>query len=444
MTEANPSEPEFDRHEFNRREFLGSSAKNAAGVAVGMVGLSGATAQATVPVSAGDRLAVGVVGVRGQGLTLATRLAAMPDVAVTTICDIDQRLLDEAATALEEGQGGLPRRESDFRRLLDDPTLDAIVVATPDHWHAPMAVQACLAGKDVYLESPVGHTIQEGWLLVNVARESGRVIQSGLQQRSGEHFRSAIEYVRGGKLGEVRLAKAWTVHRRKSIGFRADAKTPEHVDYAAWLGPAPLRPFNPNRFHRNWNWFWDYGCGELGKWGVQMIDIARWGLDVDWPRRVSSVGGKYHFNDDQETPDTQSVHYDFGGTSIVWEHRQWSNRGIEGRSAAVSFHGERGTLIVDRGGWKVYGAKDNVTADASDLLGPHLCDFIDAIRTRREPSADILTGHVSSGLCHLGNISHRLGREVTFDAATSSCNNDDAANALLTKPYRDGWTLPVV
>ncbi len=434
------TETKTPENEFNRREFLGSSAKNAAGVAAGMVGLSGAAAQA----STNNRLAVGVIGVRSQGLAIANSLAGMSDVAVATICDVDQRLLSEAANSIGEQQGISPRQESDFRRLLDDTALDAVVIATPDHWHAPMAVQACLAGKDVYLESPVGHTIQEGRLLVNVARDSGRVVQSGLQQRSGEHFRSAVEFVLAGKLGKVRLAKAWTVHRRKSIGLRADEKSPEHVDYTSWLGPAPQRPFNPNRFHRNWNWFWDYGCGELGKWGVQMIDVARWGLNVDWPQRVSSVGGKYHFNDDQETPDTQSVHYDFGGTSIVWEHRQWSNRGVEGRSAAVSFHGDRGTLIVDRGGWKVYGAKDSVTAEAGDLLEPHLRDFIDAVRMRREPSADILTGHVSSGLCHLGNMAHRLGREVTFDAATTSCGNDEAANALLTKPYRDGWTLPTV
>jgi predicted dehydrogenase len=419
------SQPSTTDAPINRREFLGSSAANAAGVAAGMVGLVGGISLAQG--SPSERVRVAVVGVRNQGRTLAAHLAALPDAEVVAICDVDENQFAAATKMVKEASGRLPRIERDFRRLLDDPSLDALVIATPDHWHAAMTIAACEAGKDVYVETPVSHTLTEAAEMLTVARRQGRVVQTGLAQRSGSHFRTAIEFVRSGKLGAVHLAKAWTVHQRKSIGHKADSPVPPGVDYSAWLGAASPREFNSNRFHHHWQWFWDYGSGELGHWGVHLLDVARWGLDVDWPVYVTASGGKLHFQDDQETPDTLFAQYQFAGKVITWEHRQWSPHGQEGRSAAVAFCGERGTLIVDRGGWKVYGLKDDqsqLTSGPSSFLEPHLRNFIDCVKSRSTPVADLETGYVSSGLCHLGNMAYRAGHRLSFPPESQTPTSD--------------------
>ncbi len=424
---------DFLKHELNRRQFLGNSARNAAGVAAGVVGFGAASFGSESPA---ERVRVGVIGVRTQGRELALALSHQPDVEVASLCDVDSAVLEDARTQLSLQAGSPVVGHADYRAVLDDRSIDAVVVATPDHWHAPIAIAACQAGKDVYVETPVSHTIAEGAAMVAASRESGRIVQSGLQQRSGEHFRSAVELLRSGELGNVRLAKAWVSHRRKSIGRKPESPAPERVDYDRWLGPATAREFTANRFHHNWQWFWDYGSGELGAWGVHLLDVARWGLGVGLPLRVAATGGTHHLQDDRETPDTLSVQYTYPKASILWEHRQWSNHGIEGRSAAVAFYGDNGTLIVDRGGWKVYGRRDSLTADASELQRAHLRDFIDCVKTRRTPQADIEVGHLSSTLCHLGNIAYRVGREVAFDPSAMNFGWDGEANSLLDAETR--------
>jgi predicted dehydrogenase len=435
---------DFLKRAVNRRQFLGSSAKNAAGVAAGMVALAGATAVAGSKSSPGERVRVATIGVRNQGKTLTAHLAGLPDVDVVALCDVDESLRPAATSAATDAHGKAPRWESDFRRILDDRTIDAVVIATPDHWHAPMTILACQAGKDVYVEKPVSHNVREGQQMVAAARRSGRVVQSGLQQRSGTHFQSAVDFVRSGKLGAVHLAKAWTVHRRKPIGRKRDSVPPDGVDYDLWLGPAPLRAFNANRFHYNWHWFWDYGTGELGNWGTHMLDVARWGLGVGLPTRISASGGRFHFDDDQETPDTLVVQYAYPRATIVWEHRLWSTHGVEGRSAAAAFYGEAGTLVVDRGGWKVYDLAETIASDSSEQPIAHLRNFIDCIKSRSRPAADIETGHVSSALCHLGNIAYRVGREVTFYPEVATFGTDREASLLLSREYRSPWDLPSV
>jgi predicted dehydrogenase len=433
---------EFLKRAVNRRQFLGSSAKNAA-VAAGMVGLAGATAVAASSgkATASERVRIATIGVRNQGKSLTSHLAKLPDVEIVALCDVDESLRPTAMSAISDGRPA-PRWESDFRRVLDDPSIDAVVIATPDHWHAAMTILACQAGKDVYVEKPVSHNVREGQQMVAAARRFGRVVQSGLQQRSGTHFQSAVDFVRSGKLGAVHLAKAWTVHRRKPIGRKRDSTPPDGVDYDLWLGPAPARAFNANRFHYNWHWFWDYGTGELGNWGTHMLDVARWGLGVGLPTRVSATGGRFHFDDDQETPDTLVVQYAYPRATIVWEHRLWSTHGVEGRSAAAAFYGELGTLVVDRGGWKVYDFAETIASDSSEQPIAHLRNFIDCIKNRSRPAADIETGHVSSALCHLGNIAYRVGREVTFAPETAAFAGDRDANLLLSRSYRAGWELP--
>jgi predicted dehydrogenase len=430
---------QFLKHEVNRRQFLGSSAKNAAGVAVGMVGL--AAAGASLKAAPSERVRVATIGVRNQGKVLATGLASLGDVEVVALCDVDESLRSAAMRALPETVGRAPRWESDFRRILDDRSIDAVVIATPDHWHAPMTILACDAGKDVYVEKPVSHNVREGLQMVAAARRSSRVVQSGLQQRSGKHFQTAVDFVKSGRLGAVHLAKAWTVHRRKPIGQKRDGAAPEGVNYDMWLGPAPSRPFNANRFHYNWHWFWDYGTGELGNWGCHMLDVARWGLGVDLPTRVSAAGGRFHFNDDQETPDTLMVQYAYPGATIIWEHRLWSTHGVEGRSAAAAFYGDAGTLVVDRGGWKVYDLNETIASDTSEQAIAHLRNFIDCVKTRSRPAADIETGHLSSALCHLGNIAYRVGHEVAFDSTTASFGGDREANLLLSRASRSPWNV---
>ena len=428
----------------NRRQFLGRSAQRAAGVAVGVVGLSAATSVVASGGSANDRVNIGVIGVRNQGKLLTAELAKLGDVEIRTLCDVDESQFAPAIHAATEAGQKAPSVEKDFRRLLDDPSVDAVVIATPDHWHSAMTSLACQAGKDVYVESPATHFAAEGAEMLSAAHRTNRIVQVGLQQRSGTHFISAIDFLRSGKLGQVNLAKAWMVHRRKSIGQKVDCDAPSNVDYAQWLGPAPVRPFNPNRFHFNWRWFWDYGGGELAHWGVHMLDVARWGLAVNLPSRISAVGGKYSFHDDQETPDTLAVQYAFQDKSILWEHRLWSSHGLEGRSSGVSFHGERGTLVVDRGGWKVYDHSDNVTADASDLQGAHLRNFVDCVKNRQSPAADLQTGLAASTLCHLGNIAYRLKREVKFDISRLNCGEDMAANQFLAGPALQTYSKPAV
>ena len=326
-----------------------------------------------------------------------------------------------------------PRWESDFRRVLDDSSIDAVVIATPDHWHAPMTILACQAGKDVYVEKPVSHNVREGQQMVAAARRYGRVVQSGLQQRSGTHFQSAVEFVRSGRLGAVHLAKAWTVHRRKPIGRKRDGMPPDGVDYDLWLGPAPLRPFNANRFHYNWHWFWDYGTGELGNWGTHMLDVARWGLGVGLPNGSRPLAAGSTSTTTRRLLIRSSCSTPIPAPTIVWEHRLWSTHGMEGRSAAAAFYGEAGTLVVDRGGWKVYDLAETVACDSSEQPIAHLRNFVDCIKTRSRPAADIETGHVSSALCHLGNIAYRVGREVTFFPETATFAADREANLLLSR-----------
>ncbi len=416
----------------NRREFLGNSARNAASVAAGVLSLGMSTG--TRQPGPLDSVHVGVIGLGEQGRDLTLQLGKIPGVRIVAICDVDAHVLAAAQHEIMDQTGHRPAIVVPHEQLLARSDVDAVVIATPDHWHASMAIAACQAEKDVYLEQPVGHSIADGQAILKAAREHRRIVQTGLPQRSGLHFQSAIDLLRSGEIGRVHLAKAWAVHRRRSIGRVASSPAPAGVDYRRWLGPTGDRPFNVNHFHQNWPWFWEFGAGELGLWGVQLLDVVRWGLDLDLPSRVIACGGQRAFHDDRETPDTLTVQYEFPEVDVVWEHRQWSSRGIEGRTAAVAFYGEHGTLIVDRSGWKVYDGRPGLFAETSEIRQSHLRNWIDCIRTRQLPAADIAIGERSMLMCHLGNISYRLGREVRFRPDTLSFDSDDEANRLLRGP----------
>lgn len=399
---------------------------------------------------ANERVTLALIGGRNQGRGVARRAIAH-GAQVKTYCDIDDNITAKIVPELEKAQGRPPAAERDYRRVLDDKEIDAVIIATPDHWHTHMALAACQAGKDLYVEKPLSQTIREGQLIRQAVEKYRRVAQVGTQRRSGEHFRAAAEHAASGKLGKICLVKAWMCQVRESIGNPPDGDPPAGVDYDAWLGPAPLRRFNPNRFHYNWRFFWDYGNSELGNQGVHMLDVAIWaiqlmrGLKNCLPHRISSSGGIYWLDDAKEVPDTQVTTYDYGDLLLVWELRSFaSHHAIEGTAAGTSFHGTEATLVVDGRGWKVY-AKDGAVAASMDAAPlRHEQNFLECVKSREQPNAAIEIGRLSTTLCHLGNISHHLRRQVVFDPETETFPGDEAANALLEKRYRDAYPLPSV
>jgi predicted dehydrogenase len=388
-----------------------------------------------------EKINLAVLGVHGRGRDLLHGFSALDDVEIAAVCDPDDNVIPNALKAVNARQKRTPKVVKDLRRIFEDRDIHAVAVATPDHWHALAAIWACQAGKHVYVEKPVSHNLIEGRRMVEAARKYDRIVQAGTQRRSGAHFASAAEFVRSGKLGKVPFARTWIAGNRKSIGHKADAPVPSGVDYDLWLGPAPKRPFNPNRFHYNWHWNWDYGTGELGNNGIHALDLARWVLGLDAPHNIAAGGGKLFYDDDQKTPDTQIAVFDFPGTSVIWEHRIWSKTGDRGEPFGVILYGEKGTLVFDSKGWHV---EDGVTASdkASDPQRPHLRDFLDSIRAHKRPSADIEEGHKSTRLCHLGNIAYRVGRRLAFDASTETLRDDPAANQLLGRSYRAPFVVP--
>jgi len=408
-------------------------------------------------VAAGDKLTIACMGVRGRAGHLLRGFLDLPDVEVAMLCDIDSRLLPAAAKLVQDKKGKAPRTTGDFRRALDDKSIDALVVGTPDHWHALPTILACQAGKHVYVEKPCSHNVREGQVMLAAARKHNRVVQVGIQSRSGRHFAEACEYIRSGALGKVVLARGWEASRQRSTGRPADTAVPAGVDYDLWLGPAPKRPFNPNRFHYNWHWFWDYGNGDIGNQGVHEMDICRWGLNLNTlPRRVVSTGGKFVYQDDQETPNTQSATFDYGGVQIQFEVRgllSHPDGALEFRgnnTIGNTFYGADGFLSIDANGYQIFkGEKHELVKEVKLTENiwdtrPHFNNFIAAVRSRRHEdlTCDIEQGHLSAALCHLANISYRTGRSLRFDSAKETFVNDADANKLLTREYRTPFTLP--
>jgi predicted dehydrogenase len=336
-----------------------------------------------------------------------------------------------------------PTSVKDFRRVLEDKAVQAVAIVTPDHWHAPMAILACKAGKHVYVEKPCSHNPREGELIIEAARKYNRVVQHGTQRRSWPGIVKAVHAVRGGEIGNVRFARAWYANERKSIGRGKGVAVPSTFDYAMWQGPAPERPFRDNLVPYNWHWFWHWGTGELGNNGVHFLDIARWGMNVDYPKRVSSSGGRYFFSDDQETPDTQTAAFEFGDRMILWEHRSSQPRGIDGDRSGASFHGDKGTIQLTRNGFKHFDLKDKLVSESDDPIDldhAHMTDFVDAARKGRRPNADIEDGHKSTLLCHLANIALRTGRTLNVDPKSGHILDDkDAESRFWGREYRSEW-----
>lgn len=432
---------------FNRRRFLKTSVSSV----LGLSALSYSRA-AQVP---NDRVALAIIGigstvpgsVGGRGRQLIPPFSSFKDVDIAYLCDIDESFIPFGQKLLSAGQRREARVEKDLRRILEDKSIDAVVVATPDHWHALATIWACQAGKHVYVEKPASHNLNEGRRMVEAARKYNRVVQLGTQSRSSASLARAAELVRSGKLGKIPHARAWKGGSRPNIGRQKDSEVPPGVDYDLWLGPAPERAFNSNRFHYRWHWMWDYGTGELGNNGIHALDRLRWILNLDAPTRVVAAGGKFFYDDDQETPDTMTVTYEFPTCSVTWEHRVWS----PGTGDGAAVYGEHGTLILDRAGWHV--EKGIEAADKGDgkeegVEGTiHQRNFIDCIKKSSgtnvsKPNADIEEGHKSTRMCHLGNIAFRTGLALRFDARTETCIDDPDANRMLEREYRKPFVVP--
>ncbi len=406
--------------------------------------------------SANERVTLCVAGVRGQGGQLLATFASLPTATVKYVCDVDQSVLHQRIDETESRTGRRPEGISDFRRALDDPQVDAIVLGTPDHWHAIPTIMACQAGKDVYVEKPDGHNLLEGRSMLAAMRKYGRIVQLGTQGRSGPHLLSAMEYLRAGRLGRPVCAKAWESSRQGALAKRPDGDPPPGVDYDMWLGPAPKRPFNPNRFHGNWRWFFDYGTGDLGNDGVHRLDMARWALEsamagsgegpLGLPESVSAHGGKFYFDDEQEWPDTLQVTYAFASKLLTYEMRIWAPYTYHGESEGAAVFGDEGYMIIGNSRWRHYSPKGELVAEdaAGYNLEGHAQNFIDCMHSRQRPAADLETvGSISSMLCHLGNAAWRAGRTLRFDAENYRFVGDEDANQYLTRPeYRAPWKLP--
>jgi predicted dehydrogenase len=442
-----------------RRQFLENSLSAAGLSALASTTVLGDDQPQQARVAANDKVAICMVGMRGRGGTVLSTFASIPEVEVKYVCDIDEGVLQAKVAAIEKQTGRKPQAIKDYRQAIDDKTVDALVIGTPDHWHALPTIHACLADKDVYVEKPDGHNILEGRTMVAAAKKHNRVVQLGTQSRSGPHLLALVEYLKTGVLGKVRFAKAWESAKQGSIGHTADSEPPPGIDYDRWLGPAPKRAFNPRRFHGTWRWFFDYGTGDLGNDGVHRLDYARWFLAAAaagkgenvplLPRATSALGGKYYFDDDQQWPDTLMVTYDFaGGFVLTYEMRIWTPYPMHESGEGCVVLGDQGYVVVDNARWRHFDPKGKVVKEMSGGYAEagHAQSFLDCMRSRQKPTADLETvGHPSSLLCHIGNAAWRTGRTLRYDDQVGRFTGDADADQFLTRAeYRKGYELPKV
>lgn len=445
----------------SRRNFLKQSSAAVTGAALASVIPATAYASTRRRVAPSDQLNFAIIGANGMGWSDARSMLKVDGVNCVAIADVDRSVLAARTKDLTGMGKRAPAVHEDYRRLLEDPAVDAVIVATPDHWHCLATVDALSAGKHVYVEKPIANTIEECRVMQAATRRYGRIVQVGQWQRSGPHYAQAIEYVRSGKLGRIRVVKVWAYQGwMKPVPVQSDGTAPDGVNYDRWLGPAPARPFNPNRFHFNFRWFWDYAGGLMTDWGVHEIDIALYAMNATAPRSVVASGGKFAYPDDaSETPDTLQTVFEYDGFNMLWEHATGIDGGPYGRTEGIAFIGNSGTLVVNRGGWEVLpewvtenGARKArveavpLQANRTENLDLHTRNFVEAIH-KHDPSmlaCGIDTGSVAAINAQMGNIAYKTGRKVFWDAGANEFRNDPDANALTRARYRDGYVLPKV
>src|SRR5680860_1204191 len=442
--------------ENKRRSFIKKTTIGASAISIGGV-LPGFSAKSYGNIlGANERLKVASMGVHSRGHAVGSNFARQPGCEIIYSCDVDRRASEKFINDIDKIQDKKPKHATDFRKALDDKDVDILVVATPDHWHAPAAIMACKAGKHVYLEKPASHNPNEGELAVAAAKKYDRVVQMGNQRRSWPNVIAAIGELKKGIIGRPYFAKTWYANNRPSIGNGKITEVPSWLDYELWQGPAPREAYRDNLIHYNWHWFWNWGTGEALNNGTHFVDLARWGLGVDYPVRVSSDGGRYRYNDDWETPDTQIINLEFDNeTMMTWEGRSCNGRSVEGGGVGVMFYGEDGSLVIEGGNsYKVYDLDNNLTKEVNgsrkigtgNLSDPtqnldvlHIRNLFDAIRKGTALNSDITGGHQSTLLVQLGNIALRSGHTLNIDPKNGHIlDNTDAMN-YWSREYEPGW-----
>lgn len=435
----------------SRREFIHQSAFSASvapAVVAAMTGPFIRSVRAGEP-GPNDKVRVGLIGSGGMGRGDLECFFLNPEVDCAAICDVDDAQIARGLEVCAKPGRKKPDIVKDFRRVLDRKDVDVVLIATPDHWHALPTVMACQAGKDIYVEKPLAKTIDEGRAMLTAVQKHNRIVQMGSQWRSCQHILEAAEFVKSGKLGKIGMVRGWAyLDWLPSIGKPADCDPPSGVDYDLWLGPAPKRPFNPNRFHFNFRWFWDYAGGLMTDWGVHLMNMMLMGVGMESPRTIASSGGKFVLDDNSETPDTQVTTYEFPTFMLVWEHKAGLGVGINGRPWGVSWSGTEGTIIVNSDGWELQIEKRKASLEpmkkpgSPDPRPAHVRNFLDCVKSRKQPVLNLELGHHVSTVAHLGNIAFRTGHKITWDAAEEKIVSDPGADELVGVKYRNPWKLP--
>lgn len=435
--------------EMERRDFIKGSAAAAVGLTLAPARVLGAN----------DRIVAGFIGVGRQGQGNMSSFLKAENVVIAAVCDVYEPNLEKAAAIAGPGAAKI----KDFRQVLDNKDINAVVISTPDHWHAYQTVAACQAGKDVYVEKPICVAVEEGRTMVEAARRYERVVQAGTQQRSGVHFEKAVELVRSGRLGKISVVRTWNFGNQspEGIGNPPDSDPPPGLDWDLWLGPAPKRPFNPNRFgvyeghYSFFRWFWDYAGGMMTDWGIHLMDIVQWAMDVEAPQAVTASGGKLFLKDNRETPDTLQVTYEYPGWIAIYENRELNGNPLLGKGYGILFHGTEGTLFVDRSGYELIPETRGRGAAAVNRTEPvseknsnnhgaaHFANFVECVRSRKRPVCDIEIGHRSTSTCLLGNVAYRSRQRLEWDAKAEKITNAADARKYLSREYRKPWKLHV-
>jgi predicted dehydrogenase len=446
-----------------RRDFIKKVGITTAALTVGQKLFGSSTTSFTAKsykriIGANDRIHVAVIGLNGRGNGMAGVFAGQKNTEVSCVCDVDSRTIPKAVkTVMDAKQESTPRSEKDCRKVLADKSIDAIYIATPDHWHAPLTIMGCQAGKHVYVEKPLSHNPHEGEIAVAAARKYNRVVQMGAQRRSAPVLTQGIQQLHKGIIGKVYMAKTWYTNARKPTFLKA-AEVPDWLDYDLWQGPAPRMAYKDGLVHYNWHWFWHWGTGEALNNGTHEVDVARWGLGADFPVRVSSMGGRYNYKDDWETPDTQITNIEYpGGITLVWEGRSANGRKVEEQDRGIIFYGEKGSLDTGGDSYKIYDLSGKLINEVKSLMKEdaidgrntaspsvgldnyHVMDFLDAVRNNRKPNCDVETGHKSVVAMQLGNISLRVGRDLKVDPKNGHIIGDAGAQKLWSRNYEKGW-----
>ena len=439
-----------------RRDFLSHTSK--------LLAASGLTGLTTSPLLsdadnkrkyAADKIVVALIGCRSMGFGDLQNALKIEGVECGALCDVDSEILERRTADVAKLQGKPPLQYKDYRKLMENKDINAVIIGTPDHWHCLPFIAACQAGKDIYVEKPLANSIAECDLMLAAARKYQRVVQVGQQQRSGVHWKQAMDFMNDGKIGQLRKVNIWS-NFNYGVGQPkvADDAPPSSVDYDMWLGPAPHRSFNKNRFHGSWRMFWDYGGGLMTDWGVHLIDMALWAKEItELPQAVTASGGNFSFPDRaHETFDTMSVSYQLKEYTINWEHTAGIQSGPYGRAYGLAFIGNHATLVIDRDGWELFPEPDNgkykVPAipkqPGRDSHEPHMRNFIDCIKTRKDPACNIENGRLVALYAHMANIALRTNSRLEWSNASKNFGNNPAANALITPSYRKPWTFPKI